>query len=363
MLPNKHVADNYVNKTQLGASSGVATLDENGLLTPGQIPAGLDDILNGTYVSSTVFNDLNGDPYTLTTDVIYFDTTSKISYRYSGYFLIAQEDFTKIGRPVFGKSATTGNNYIKILTINSGGLASGGWTFLLRTSYSYLTSSYDAGLFLLNINYKTGTGGLDNFTIQYTSLLSPIDNIIQTNANNMLEVGYVAVSSTDPYQYDIYIKSNLSGLLSVSGYIIAQTASTILSATLTYPSDAATTTPVGYTNAEFIGTSIEKTQTFGLNSTIDVLKPNRISIFLPFGNVTNVVVSSFGTINGIASTSALKYRFIAKIGTTAYSVSFTPTIYWETALPTFLANTVYDFEITSVGVLGYIGRWHAYPTV
>lgn len=57
-----------------------------------------------------------------------------------------------------------------------------------------------------------------------------------------------------------------------------------------------------------------------------------------------------------------KWKFRVKNGSTAYSVSFNQTIYWEIALPTFAINTIYEFEIT-LSNTEYIGKWYAFSTI
>jgi hypothetical protein len=54
-----------------------------------------------------------------------------------------------------------------------------------------------------------------------------------------------------------------------------------------------------------------------------------------------------------------EWHFIAVMGVTPYVVSFTPTIKWATALPTFAANKTYEFSIIKVGTT-YLGCWVVY---
>ncbi len=62
-----------------------------GVVPASQLPSYVDDVLEGTYVSPTVFNDTFGNPYTPELSKIYIDTTSNHSYRWTGsvYFDIS----------------------------------------------------------------------------------------------------------------------------------------------------------------------------------------------------------------------------------------------------------------------------------
>ncbi|TZF84511.1 hypothetical protein FW774_05855 [Pedobacter sp. BS3] len=56
----------------------------DGLIPASQLPGFVDDVLEGTYVDSTTFNDSDGNPYTPETGKIYVDTDTNITYRWSG---------------------------------------------------------------------------------------------------------------------------------------------------------------------------------------------------------------------------------------------------------------------------------------
>lgn len=84
-----------VDKTSVGANSGVAPLDSNGLVPTENLPSYVDDVLDGTAqnvtetaagtYSATAFI-LTGEqsPCTPETDKVYVDTTNNIQYRWSG---------------------------------------------------------------------------------------------------------------------------------------------------------------------------------------------------------------------------------------------------------------------------------------
>lgn len=56
----------------------------DGKVPASQLPGYIDDVLDGTFVSITVFNDLDGIAYQPEAGKIYIDTTTNITYRWSG---------------------------------------------------------------------------------------------------------------------------------------------------------------------------------------------------------------------------------------------------------------------------------------
>lgn len=75
-----------------GAANGYASLDSSGLIPASQLPTYIDDVLEGTYISSTVFNNLSSVPYTPATGLIYVDTTTNLTYRWSGSIYVKLTD-------------------------------------------------------------------------------------------------------------------------------------------------------------------------------------------------------------------------------------------------------------------------------
>jgi hypothetical protein len=61
-------------------------------LVDGKVPASqlpfVDDVLEGTYINPTTFNDLNNQPYVPESGKIYVDTTSNKTYRWSGMLYV-----------------------------------------------------------------------------------------------------------------------------------------------------------------------------------------------------------------------------------------------------------------------------------
>ena len=73
---------------------------EGGKIPSSYLPSYVDDVLEGTYVNETTFNVTSGEPKQ--TGVIYVDTTTNISYRYSG------SKYIKISSPLeLGTSSST----------------------------------------------------------------------------------------------------------------------------------------------------------------------------------------------------------------------------------------------------------------
>jgi hypothetical protein len=68
--------DAQVKRTEMGTASGVATLDANGIIVTSQLPSYVDDVLE--YTSKSEF------PTTGETGKIYVDTTTNLTWRWSG---------------------------------------------------------------------------------------------------------------------------------------------------------------------------------------------------------------------------------------------------------------------------------------
>ena len=67
-----------------GAANGVAELDSTGKVPSSQLPSYVDDVVEGTYVSTTSFKDTSGTAITGETGKIYVDTATNKTYRWSG---------------------------------------------------------------------------------------------------------------------------------------------------------------------------------------------------------------------------------------------------------------------------------------
>jgi len=67
-----------------GAVNGLAELDSSGFVKNAQLPSYVDDVLDGTWISTTTFNTLLGAVFTPESGKIYIDTTTNKTYRWSG---------------------------------------------------------------------------------------------------------------------------------------------------------------------------------------------------------------------------------------------------------------------------------------
>ena len=79
--------------SEKGQPGGVAELDETGRVPSGQLPSFVDDVLEGTLINETTFNNpTTGKPYTPESGKIYLDTTTNKEYRWSGskYAIISE---------------------------------------------------------------------------------------------------------------------------------------------------------------------------------------------------------------------------------------------------------------------------------
>lgn len=72
--------------SEKGVANGVATLDANGKVTSSQLPSFVDDVIEGTMNSGATSFTKTGESTALTpeSDKIYVDTTTNITYRWSG---------------------------------------------------------------------------------------------------------------------------------------------------------------------------------------------------------------------------------------------------------------------------------------
>lgn len=86
------LAKTAIQTAEKGVAGGVAPLNESGLIDSTYLPSYVDDVIEGTYVSETVFNDAEGEPLVGETGKIYVDTTTNKTYRWSGtQFVVISE--------------------------------------------------------------------------------------------------------------------------------------------------------------------------------------------------------------------------------------------------------------------------------
>lgn len=78
------IDNNYVKKALMGVASGVATLDENGMVPAAQLPSYVDDVIEVTVAEDKRSATAGGEAVTPETGKIYVDITNEKTYRWSG---------------------------------------------------------------------------------------------------------------------------------------------------------------------------------------------------------------------------------------------------------------------------------------
>lgn len=80
-----NIASTYVKKSQVGAKNGVASLDENGQVPSSQLPAYVDDVVEGYYYQSKFYKEAaHTTVITGEGGKVYLDLSTNKSYRWSG---------------------------------------------------------------------------------------------------------------------------------------------------------------------------------------------------------------------------------------------------------------------------------------
>ena len=74
----------YAKISTKGQANGIASLDSTGKVPSAQLPSYVDDVIEGTYVNATTFNDAEGEAVTPESGKIYVDTTTNKEYRWGG---------------------------------------------------------------------------------------------------------------------------------------------------------------------------------------------------------------------------------------------------------------------------------------
>ena len=74
----------YIKQSAIGAASGVVPLGSDSKISAQYLPSYVDDVIEGSYVSATQFNNTSGSPVTLESGKIYIDINTNKVYRYGG---------------------------------------------------------------------------------------------------------------------------------------------------------------------------------------------------------------------------------------------------------------------------------------
>lgn len=80
----------------VGALANKADL-EGGMVPASQLPVAVDEILEGTYVNTTTFNDEDGNPYSHESNKYYVDITTNKTYRWSGSIFTPMNEGLALG--------------------------------------------------------------------------------------------------------------------------------------------------------------------------------------------------------------------------------------------------------------------------
>lgn len=113
--------DAQVKRSEMGVAGGVATLDGTGKVPAAQLPAYVDDVLEGTLINATTFQLAEGQQGGVQLpNVIYVDTTTNKSYRWSGTQYVTITSDLALGETSStaypgdkGKAATDNINKVK----------------------------------------------------------------------------------------------------------------------------------------------------------------------------------------------------------------------------------------------------------
>ena len=92
------LGDTYVNKSQIGAANGIASLDSTGKVPSSQLPSYVDDVVEGYYYNGNFYTDsAHTQLITPETGKIYVDLDTNKTYRWSGttYVEISQSTIHK----------------------------------------------------------------------------------------------------------------------------------------------------------------------------------------------------------------------------------------------------------------------------
>lgn len=84
-------------ETAKGTAGGVASLDGSGHVPAAQLPSYVDDVIEGKYVSETVFNDSEESPVQPESGKIYLDTETNKQYRWSGSKFVVISESLALG--------------------------------------------------------------------------------------------------------------------------------------------------------------------------------------------------------------------------------------------------------------------------
>lgn len=247
---NRLMQDNtLVHKDLMGVADGVATLDENGKVIASQLPSFVDEVLEGTAQGVTVDSQtgsqtatgfiLTGETRVCTPEKgkIYVDTTTKITYRWSGTIYVSVGGGTVTGIVMNGVSKGIGG-IIDLGTVITGGSQT---TTSTEDSGANVYTFSDGSTFTVKNGNKGTTGAAGKSVTKATQTTSSTEsggmNVVTFYDSSDVAIGTAIVyngkateklatqtvdglmSSTDKKKLDnMIIKSSTEPTNQTSGY-------------------------------------------------------------------------------------------------------------------------------------------------
>ncbi len=173
-------AHNYIPTSQQGTAGGVAELDENGRVSSSQLPSYVDDVIEGTYESSTSFKNSSGSAITGESGKIYVDTNTNKTYRWSGSVFTEISASLAIGKT--SSTAAAGDHTHPTATSSTDGLMSktdkaklDGVPLLNTTNTWTQQQTFDVKVYSTN-GYEAGT--LTDSTVYKARQIVHYDGIV-----------------------------------------------------------------------------------------------------------------------------------------------------------------------------------------
>lgn len=256
-VSNKPSLD-FIPTSQKGANSGVATLDANGKVPSSQLPSYVDDVLE--YAARSLF------PSTGTSGIIYIDTSTNLTYRWSG------SNYVEIS-----PSLALGTTHATAAYGDEGATA-----YAHATDSGRLTTAASSGLYKVSVTAQGHVGSATAVTkSDITALGIPGENTDTKVTQN-------ATTTAD---------NNYKVLLSNSASNSAETAAVNKAAALYYnPSAAILYSPHVSTDTKYLS---RQTQTNGIpditvKPQISTTRANRLA-FLPADQIIIEKTTDGGT--------------------------------------------------------------------
>lgn len=319
-LLTETASNTYVKKTDLL---------ENGLVKSSVLPSYVDDVIEGTYVSTTVFNDTDGNAITAESGKIYVDTTTNITYRWSGSQYVAIGSDLALGET--SSTAFAGDRGKTLETWKATGTSAD------ETSGRQKLTFVD-GL----LTDATADTDLDNLISYYQAATSTQNTrFIKANVDHGLLTSFHDVSLADITD----LRGDITSVASMPLVYVGLTGET--SAAYTNSTIATTFDPNNY----YINTSTYPVVCYSnpeLGAISDTTSCYTDNFWLPTLKVGDILVSNQGTVYMVTKeldgTSPVQVANISQLRTSASTVSLTSEEY--DSLDDVDENTIYVIKDT-----------------